>query len=212
MSLKTFVEEALNDFHTVAAVSPSSKYLAAAMLEPLPLSRARVAVEFGAGTGVITHAMLAQMPRKSQLFVFEINTRFYDCLRSTISDPRVVLINASVETLDVELSKRGVHHVDAIASSLGLAFMSEPERHALFQRLSFFLHSRSVFTQYQYIHGLQFGNGRLSRFDMRPLLSRYFGTVDCKIEWRNFPPAFVFTCRAHPTHPEFVMKLPSSVS
>jgi phospholipid N-methyltransferase len=203
MSLKTFVEEALNDFHTVAAVTPSSKYLAAAMLEPLPLSRARVAVEFGAGTGVITNAMLAQLPPDATLLVFEINRRFYDCLQNTISDPRVVLINASVENLDVELSKRGVQRVDAVASSLGLAFMSERSRHHLFQRLSLFLHPRSVFTQYQYIHGLQFDNGRLSRLDLRPLLSRYFGIVQNKIEWRNLPPAFVFTCHAQPTGAQF---------
>jgi phospholipid N-methyltransferase len=86
--------------------------------------------------------------------------------------------------------------VDVAVSSLGLAFMPDRQRQALFERLVPFLHSRSVFTQYQYIHGLQFREGRLSRLNLRPLLRQYFVSVQSKIEWRNLPPAFVFTCHA----------------
>ena len=194
MSLRTFVGEALTNFPTVAAISPSSRYLATAMLEPLPLARARVALELGAGTGAITHALLDQLPPQATLLVFEINPRFFDCLRRSIFDPRVILINSSAENLDSELRRRGIRQVDAVASSLGLAFMPDHVRQALFQRLSPFLHQKSVFTQYQYIHGLQLVGGRLSRLNLRPLLNRYFGSVQSRIVWRNLPPAFVFTC------------------
>src|ERR1035437_5417993 len=196
MSLRTFVAEALTNFPTVAAISPSSRYLATAMLEPLPLARTRVALELGAGTGAITHALLDQLPLHAKLLVFEINPRFFDCLRRSISDPRVILINSSVENLDSELHRRGIQQVDAVTSSLGLAFMPDRQRQALFQRLSPFLHPKSVFTQYQYIHGLQCVGGRLCRLNLRPLLNRYFGSVQSRIVWRNLPPAFVFTCHA----------------
>ena len=67
MSLRTFIVEALINFPTVAAISPSSSYLATAMLEPLTLARTRVALELGAGTGAITHALLDQLsPHPSQ--------------------------------------------------------------------------------------------------------------------------------------------------
>lgn len=201
MSLRTFVAEALTDFSTVAAITPSSRYLANAMLRPLPLKRTRVALELGAGTGVITRALLDRLPPRATLLVFEINRSFFDCLRESISDPRAVLIHSSVENLDSELRKRGFQRVDAVASSLGLAFMPERQRHALFQRLSPFLHQRSVLTQYQYIHGMQFVKGRLRRLDLRPLLNRYFGSVQSRIEWRNLPPAFVFTCHAQIAQP-----------
>ena len=194
MSLRTFVAEAITNFPTVAAITPSSKYLATAMLEPLPLAKTRVALELGAGTGAITHALLEQLPPAARLLVFEINPRFLDCLRRTISDPRVILINASVENLDSELHRLGIQQVDAVTSSIGLAFMPERERQALFERLSPFLHRESVFTQYQYIHGLQLVEGRLGRLDLRPLLSRYFSSVESRIVWRNLPPAFVFAC------------------
>ncbi|MBZ5699803.1 MAG: methyltransferase domain-containing protein [Acidobacteriia bacterium] len=196
MSLRTFVGEALTNFPTVAAISPSSRYLATAMLEPLTLAKTRVALELGAGTGAITHVLLDQLPPNATLLAFEINPRFFDCLRRTISDPRVILINSSVENLDSELHRRGIQQVDSVISSLGLAFMPDREREALFQRLSPFLHPKSVFTQYQYIHGLQFVGGRLCRLNLRPLLNRYFSSVQSKIVWLNLPPAFVFTCHA----------------
>jgi len=196
MSLRTFVGEALTNFATVAAISPSSRYLATAMLEPLTLAKTRVALELGAGTGAITHVLLDHLPPHATLLAFEINPRFFDCLRRTNSDPRVILINSSVENLDSELHRRGIQQVDSVISSLGLAFMPDREREALFQRLSPFLHQKSVFTQYQYIHGLQFVGGRLCRLNLRPLLNRYFSSVQSKIVWRNLPPAFVFTCHA----------------
>jgi phospholipid N-methyltransferase len=196
MSLRTFIIEAITNFPTVAAISPSSSYLASAMLEPLTLANARVAIELGAGTGAITHMLLDQLPPDATLLVFEINPRFFDVLQQSISDPRVILINSSAENLDFELRRRGITKVDAVTSSLGLAFIPEVERQALFQRLAPFLHEKSVLTQYQYIHGLQFVGGRLCRLNLRPLLSRYFGSVQSRIVWRNLPPAFVFTCHA----------------
>ena len=195
MSLRTFVAEALINFPTVAAISPSSRYLATAMLEPLTPARTRVALELGAGTGAITRALLDQLPLHATLLVFEINPRFFDCLQRNISDPRMILINSSAENLDSELRRRGIKRVDAVISSLGLAFMPDRRRQALFQRLSPFLHQKSVLTQFQYIHGLQFVSGRLCRLNLRPLLNRYFGSVRSRIVWRNLPPAFVFTCR-----------------
>lgn len=196
MSLKLFAAEMLTDFHTIAAISPSSSHLVSAMLEPLPLRKTRVAVELGAGTGAITRALLDELPSFATLLVFEINPRFFYYLRRNFSDPRLVLINSSADNLDSELRRRGHDRVDAVASSLGLGFMSERQRHALFQRLLPFLHTKSVLTQYQYIHGMQFENGRLRRLSLARLLRRYFGSVESKIIWRNLPPAFVFTCHA----------------
>ncbi len=181
MNLKMFVGEALADFSMTGAISPSSRYLATAMLDPLPQARVRVALEFGEGTGAITHSLLKRLPADAKLLIFEINPRFYECLRESISDPRVTLINSSVEHLEAELDRRGIEQVDAAVSSIGLAFMPERLRRALFQHLLPHFHQRSVFTQYQYIHGMQFQNGRLRRFNLRALLNRYFDLVEMKI-------------------------------
>ena len=194
MSLKTFATEALANFYTVAAVLPSSIHLASAMVEPLPVSRALVAVELGAGTGAMTRELLNELPPDAKLLAFEINPRFYDYLKQTFRDPRLVLINESVENIEHELRQRGYEYVDVVVSSLGLGFMSEPKRRKIFEGLMPFVRPHTVLTQYQYIHGLQFSNGRLRRLSLRPLLNKYFESVESRIIWRNFPPAYVYTC------------------
>src|SRR5258706_12476472 len=108
MSLRMFIGEALANFPMVGAISPSSKYLANAMLDPLPLERTRIAVELGAGTGAITSALVDRLPLCATLLAFEINERFFDCLRRTIFYPRVILMNRMVEDLDFDLHHHGV--------------------------------------------------------------------------------------------------------
>lgn len=201
MSLKTFASEALANFYTVAAVLPSSIHLASAMVEPLPLSRTLVAVELGAGTGAMTRELLNELPPNATLLAFEINPRFFSYLKQTFHDSRLVLINESVEDMDRELHRRGYHHADVVVSSLGLGFMSGPKRRRIFEALMPFVRDHTVLTQYQYIHGLQFSNGRLRRLSLRPLLRDYFGSVESRIVWRNIPPAHVYTCQLKPDCP-----------
>jgi phospholipid N-methyltransferase len=78
-----------------------------------------------------------------------------------------------------------------------LGFMSESQRRSIFEGLMPFMRPHTVLTQYQYIHSLQFANGRLRRLSLRPLLNRYFSSVESKIVWRNMPPAYVYTCHPH---------------
>ena len=193
-NLKTFACEALANFYTVAAVLPSSIHLASAMVEPLPLSRTLVAIELGAGTGAVTRQLLNELPQNATLLAFEINPRFVSYLERNFHDPRLTLIHESVEHVDAVLRQHGHHHVDVVVSSLGLGFMSEPKRRRIFDGLLPFVRPHTVLTQYQYIHSLQLSNGRLRRLSLQPLLNDYFGSVESRIIWRNFPPAYVYTC------------------
>lgn len=199
MSLKEFTLGVLENYVTTAAVAPSSRYLAQAMLEPLPLARARVVVELGAGTGVMTQALLAQLPRDATLLAFEINPRFQQFLRRKFNDPRLALIDASAATVGEELQRRGIAHVDAALSSLGITYMSFKKRHAIMDGLTSFFSEQTVFTQFHYVHGLlpwyQVEDGRLQRFDAVDLLRQYFRTIERRFVWLNVPPAFVFACR-----------------
>jgi phosphatidylethanolamine/phosphatidyl-N-methylethanolamine N-methyltransferase len=194
--LTTFAMQALADFRTVGAVAPSSRYLTRAMVDPLPLRHARVVVELGCGTGAVTRMLLNQMPGKSVLLAFEINPRFSRYLREQIHDPRLVIINASAETMRAEVERRGFTHVDAVASSLALTLMSDQLRHDILSESGGILRRGGVFTQYLYLHGLQWRFGRPSPFPGERMLGQYFGKVTRSIVWRNIPPAYVYTCRA----------------
>ncbi len=199
MSLRTFTSEALGDLRTTSAIVPSSRYLAQAMLEPLPLKQAKVVVELGPGTGVLTQGLLALMPADATLVAFEINPRFQQYLRHRFPDRRLVVLNSGAESLEAELQRLGVARVDAAVSSLGITFMSNGQRHAVLGGLARFLDEKGVFTQYHYMHGVlvryQMEEGRLHRFSAVELLSQYFRQIERKVVWRNVPPAFVFICR-----------------
>src|SRR5215470_7450373 len=116
--LTMFALEAMADFRSVGAIAPSSRYLTQAMLRPLPLARARVVVELGPGTGSMTRALLDLLPFDATLLAFEINSRFSWYLKSSISDSRLVVIDASAEKLQNEVRHRGYKRADAVVSSL----------------------------------------------------------------------------------------------
>lgn len=196
-----FLEEALANYPSVASVAPSSRHLARAMAEPLRHMKAGVVVELGAGTGVITRALLELLPKDATLIAFEINKKFYRYLRRNFNDPRLLLVNACAETLGRHLAQLGLDRVDAVVSSLSFGLMSEKQRHAILSSLLACLDSKSVFLQYHYLPARivnalpqrrrRDGKGPLN---VPRLLHQHFGSVESHIVWRNLPPAFVYAC------------------
>ncbi len=199
MSIKTFTPEAVRDLKTTASLVPSSRYLARAMLAPLPLRQARCVVEFGPGTGAMTRPLLALLPADAKVLSFEVNPRFCAYLKENLTDPRLEVIPGSAERLPEELAARGLGPVDAALSSLGLTTMPDRVRRGIVQGLVSVMAPHGVFTQFQYLHSLlaflQPTNGGLERFTAASFLRQYFSQVSTEIVWRNFPPAFALTCR-----------------
>lgn len=195
MALATFAAQALSEFQSTAAIAPSSRFLAEAMVKPLPMDRARTVVELGPGTGVMTEELLEQLPYDAKLLAFEINPRFVEYLKANLPDPRLDVIQCGAERADVELERRGIGKVDAILSSLGLSLLPEPLVHQIFERLLPYLAPDAVFTQFQYIHRIRMQDGRPEYFDAAKLLERYFPVVHRRMIVRNLPPAFVYDCR-----------------
>jgi phosphatidylethanolamine/phosphatidyl-N-methylethanolamine N-methyltransferase len=194
-SFKTFAMAAATDFQNIASVAPSSRHLARAMLEGLSIDETRTVVELGAGTGAITQVLLKTLPPHATLLAFEINPEFISYMQKRFSDPRLVLLNTPAECLGDELRQRGYRRVDAVVSSLSLYFMPDHRQRILQGVLAPFMDERSVYTQYQYLHGMRFENGKILRHSSLPFLREYFGSIQCRTIWRNLPPARVFTCR-----------------
>ncbi|MGE5343668.1 MAG: class I SAM-dependent methyltransferase [Candidatus Omnitrophota bacterium] len=192
MSLKLFIQEAVNDFRKTAAIVPSSRYLTRAMVKPLGLNRADVVVELGVGTGAMTKEILRSLTPDSTLIGFEDNPVFFDYVAGHFSDPRMIIVNASAEKAPMILEQLGCSRVDAVISSLGLGYMTEKERHCILEGIAGCLKEEGIFTHFQYFHGLQLKEGRLSRFRIGELFQRYFGSVHRNLVWRNIPPAYVY--------------------
>ncbi len=193
-SFKTFAVAAAGDFQNVASVAPSSRHLARAMLDGLPVNDARTVVELGAGTGAITRVLLETLPPEATLLAFEINPEFISHMEKRFTDPRLVLVNAPAENLGDELRRRGLTRIDAVVSSLSLRFIPDHRQRILQEALAPFMDERSVYTQYQYVHGVRWEKGKVLRHSSLPSLREYFGSIQSRTIWRNLPPARVFTC------------------
>jgi phospholipid N-methyltransferase len=191
----TFVRSAIYNFKTTGAVAPSSRFLARAMVKPLRLTKSKVVVELGCGTGVMTHAMLDRMPDDARLLGFEINPEFTNILKASIHDKRFDLIDARAETLHAEVERRGYKHVDAVLSSLALGFFPDELRRGILTEICRLIGDTGTFTQFQYVHSMQVIDGKLTRFKIAGLLRQYFKSVERKLVTVNIPPAFVYECR-----------------
>ncbi len=197
--LRALISATLSDFKTTACVAPSSDALIQAMVSALPLARAECVVEFGAGTGSVTEALLESMPSRATLLSFEINPELAAFTRERLDDPRLHVIPRGAECLGEELRRRGIERVDAIASSLGLTFMPDPLRHRIFDAAARSLKPGGTLTQYVYMHGavLPFRrfDGEFQRFPAHSFFGSRFSRVERRLIWLNLPPAFLYTCR-----------------
>lgn len=180
---KEFFSEFLKQGNNIGSVMPSSKQLVAKMLEPIDFKNTKCIVELGPGTGVITSEILKKMPPDCILFVFEINKEFCDLLSSTISDPRLKIINDSAEKMEDYLKENNFTKADTIISSLPLALIDEEIVENILKKIKTNLSDSGVFVQYQY---------SLNKYQK---LKELFNKVKLDFVALNFPPAFIFVCK-----------------
>ena len=198
MGIATFASQALEDFQSTAAIAPSSRFLAEAMVDPLPLSSAKVVVELGPGTGVMTRELLRRMRFDAKLLAFEVSPRFINYLGENISDPRLEVVPVGAENIVDELASRGIHRSEAVLSSLGLTLMPFDVVDAVLAGSQQLVGDTGVFTQFQYVHRVRVQNCRPVYFDVAKWLRKRFPVVGRRMIVRNLPPAFVYDCRNRP--------------
>ena len=127
----TFFRQWLKAPLTTAAVSPSSRELAAEMLSQLPEGAAKV-IELGGGTGVFTEALLTRGIAPENLLVFELNESLHLHLTQRFPSTRIVCADALSTARVVEREKFAQPgEVDAIVSGLGLLSMSQELQHGI---------------------------------------------------------------------------------
>ena len=76
MSKRTFLKEFIKENKMVGSLTPSSRFLAAKMIDTIDFSTVNVIVELGPGTGVFTRKIVEKLPATTHLFVFELNGDF----------------------------------------------------------------------------------------------------------------------------------------
>ncbi|MFA6404538.1 MAG: methyltransferase domain-containing protein [Candidatus Paceibacterota bacterium] len=178
-----FFKESIIDFKNTGSFLPSSNRLAKRLSRPIIGKPKLIIVELGAGTGSVTKYLLKILPKDSMLISLEINESLINKLTKNIHDPRLMLIKGDASKLGTYLQELNIGKVDYIVSGLPLGNFSRKSRYAIYSEICTNLKDNGIYTQFQYL---------LASFVE---IRRIFSITDLAFEWRNMPPAFVYTCK-----------------
>lgn len=170
-----------------ASLTPSSSYLAEAMVAGMRIDRARTVVELGPGTGAFTRVIERELSPSARFVCMEINADFARSLAARF--PCAQVVNDSAANLDRYLPEDV--EIDCVVSGLPWVLFAPEEQRLLLEPVARRLRRGGVFATFGYSHGFWLPAGQ--RF--RTLLREHFRCVEVsRPVWRNFPPAFVYRC------------------
>jgi len=177
-----FLKQAITNISTIGAIAPSSKKLAEKMIKHIDFSGERTILEFGAGSGVFTKALLQNMNEHSTLLSFELNENFSTEL-VTISDSKFSLIFDDVSNFKDHLKERKISKVDYIISGHPLAIFKKEFVDSLLFDISQVLQPDGKYIQFQY-----------STVSLKTI-RQAFSKIQVDFTPFNIPPAFVYSCQ-----------------
>jgi phospholipid N-methyltransferase len=182
MSKRTFLREFIKENKMVGSLTPSSRFLAAKMIDNIDFSQVNVIVELGPGTGVFTRKIVEKLEKNAHLLVFELNDGFCEQLKQEFQQKNVHIIHDSAEQMQKYLNKLGFENADVILSSLPLANFSKDLRTSILNSANKVLCSDGKYIQFQY------------SLQAKKQLKEMFVDVKIKFTPLNIPPAFVYVC------------------
>lgn len=180
MRQDSFLFQFLRKPRQVAALAPSSRALAEAMVEQVP-QRARRIAELGPGTGVFTRCLIDHGIAEQDLTLFEINPRFADLLAHRF--PRAVLHRLPAQ----ELAGVAGGPFDAVVSGLPLLSMTAAEQEAILDAAFARLAPDGAFIQFTYGPASPVRRGICGKLRLTFTRTRRI--------WANLPPATVYVFR-----------------
>ncbi|MBY0408110.1 MAG: hypothetical protein K2Q01_10495 [Rickettsiales bacterium] len=143
-----FVIAALRSPFKIGGFLPSSRSLARAMASGVDLKRQGAIVELGAGTGVVTHALLQAHVPPERLVVIERDDRLHEIISGHF--PQLTILKADAIELDKVLDSIGVQKVSTVVSSLPFLVMPDDVRHAIQAQMAKVIGNDGVIVQFTY--------------------------------------------------------------
>ncbi|MHC4455514.1 MAG: class I SAM-dependent methyltransferase [Planctomycetota bacterium] len=177
MRVARFIFESLKHPKQIGTFTESSKFLAKKMVQEI--DGTINVIEFGSGTGAVTLEILRRLPKNGRLTCFEINSNFCKCLEG-IEDSRLKVVND-----DAQNCEQYVDGLDCIVSGLPLSLLAKSQRERILDIAS----KSKRYIQLQYTPLL------------RKKMRNYFSDVKIKFVPLNFPPAFIYICKAPLDYP-----------
>lgn len=174
----------------VGAVAPSSPALAQEMVKGLGLERANAVIEFGAGTGSFTRAILPLLAPGCRFVAIERNREFADLLRERFPDQKMHFDD--VRNVRAICDREGIAEADCIVSGLPWAGFPAQLQTECLDAMMTVLRPGGRFVTFAYE-----GLALLPRArNFRKKLGEYFSEVkESPTVLANLPPAFVYRCK-----------------
>jgi phospholipid N-methyltransferase len=185
-----FLREFMRSPMRTGAILPSSRRLAAAMVEPVSCTGEPVVVELGPGTGAFTRVIRDRLAGRGRQLAVELNPLLAERVAGLFPDVEVV--NGDACQLADLLSERGITSVDVVVSGLPWAAFSAELQRSIMASVGQVLSPHGAFTTFAYGMAAWTPAGRR----MRALLRDQFDElVVGRTVSRNVPPAFVYYAR-----------------
>ncbi len=183
--LRVFLYNWLRAPLQTGAFMPSSGPLVRTMAAQLDPGHDGFVVELGAGTGVVTRALLERGVHAERLVVIERSPEF--CRLVGRKFPEIAVVRGDAQHLRHLLHHRGVGQVSAVVSSLPLLSLPFSTQRDILRESVQVLEPGGVFVQFTYGTGSPVQPGLVRRLglDGRPVAR----------VWRNLPPAVVWCYR-----------------
>ncbi len=162
-----------------AAVFSSSENLSRLVAEQLRPVEDGIVVELGAGTGVVTRALLSAGVPPDKLIAVELDAEMADFLRESF--PHIAVVEGSAFGLGELLPPGAIGQIRAVVSGIPISLLPFEQQRELVSVILSLLPQGRPFVMYSY---------RLSS----PLPARKLGLVGKRLAFtlRNFPPASVW--------------------
>lgn len=132
----------------IGALLPSSRGLARAMAAQVDVSKPGAVIELGAGTGVVTHALVQRGIEPQRLVILEREQRLHAVMCAQF--PQLNVLCADAIELGKVLNEGKVKAVNAVVSSLPLLGMPKHVREDIVQQMALVIGSHGVIVQFTY--------------------------------------------------------------
>jgi phospholipid N-methyltransferase len=163
----------------VGSIIPSSRFLERRIIRCADVSRAKLVVELGPGTGGTTRALLCAMRPDARLLAIEINPRFVEVLRRT-RDARLTVHQGDATEITQALDVHQLGPPDVILSGIPFSTMAHHAGRQILRSVYDSLEAGGIFLAYQV------------RDRVKSLGREVFGRAHVQTEILNVPPMRVY--------------------
>lgn len=163
----------------VGSIIPSSRFLERRIVRCAEVSRAKLVVELGPGTGGTTRALLRAMDPGARLLAIEVNPRFVRLLRR-LREPRLLVHEGSATEIGAAVAHYGLSAPDVVLSGIPFSTMKRSLAVEILGSVYDVLQPGGLFVAYQV------------RDRIETLGREVFGPAEVQTELLNVPPMRVY--------------------